>query len=348
MRDLRILVVDDERAILELLSEYLRARGCVVEVAEDGEEAWERLLRGGIDLVISDVKMPRLSGPELLERIHQREEPVAVVLMTGYGTIDAAVRAMRGGASDYLLKPFKLRELYATIERAAGTLERQRRSLWVQGVEELLQASRACRLEDAHALLDQLVQVSAQEDHVDGAALMLTQPACKRLVLHNQTGTIDVDLEHAAKTGKGARPCLSLPFRFGDEVAGHLVTIGTRQLAQRRAIQCYADIVGESLRRLWAEHPLAFAKDFSGHRAVLPTGLPSSALDAWCDGTTARQLRRDPGELDDTGAEVVIQASAGAGPLWQAVWMDLTTQRGAWVPLLSEEAARRRWEYWSA
>ena len=348
MRDLRILVVDDERAILELLGEYLRARGCSVETAENGEVAWDRLLRGGIDLVISDVKMPRLSGPELLARIHQREDAVAVILMTGYGTIDAAVRAMRAGAADYLLKPFKLRELYATIERASERLERQRRSLWVQGLEELVQSSRACRLDGAHALLDHLVEVASREDHVEGVALMLTQPACKRLVLHARTGTLEVDLEHAAKTGKGARPCLSLPFRVGDEIAGYLVAVGTRQTPQKRAMQCYADIVGESLRRIWSEHPMAFAKDFSGHRAALPTGLPPRALDAWCDGSTARDLRRDPGELGEEAAQIVIDASAGTGPLWESVWLDLATQRGAWLPLLSEENARRRWDSWSA
>ena len=348
MRDLRILVVDDERAILELLGEYLRARGSVVEVAQDGEEAWERLLKGGIDLVISDVKMPRLSGPALLNRIHEREEPVAVVLMTGYGTIDAAVRAMRAGAADYLLKPFKLRELYATLELAAERLEQQRRSLWVQGLEELVQAARACTSDEAHALLDQLVEVAAREPHIEGAALLLNQPACKRLVLHARTGATEVDLEHAARTGKGGRPLLTVPFRVGEDIAGHLVAVGTRQQAQRRAIQCYADVVGESLRRIWAEHPLAFARDFSGHRAALPTGLPPRALDAWCDGKAARELRRDPGPMGEQAASCVVEAAAGRGALYEAAWMDLATQRGAWLPLLTEEAAKQRWATRSA
>jgi len=344
VRDLRILVVDDERAILELLGEYLRARGCVVETAEDGEAGWERLLRGDIDLVISDVKMPRLSGPALLERIRQREEPVGVILMTGYGTIDAAVRAMRAGAADYLLKPFKLRELYATIEAAAERLERQRRSLWVTGLEELLQASRACTVETAHSLLDHLVEVSAREEHIEGAALLLNQPACKRLVLHKRSGDCDLDLEHAARTGRGGRPCISVPFRIGEEVAGNLVGIGTRQQAQRRALQCYADAVGESLRRLWAEHPLAFARDFHGHRAALPTSIPSAAAEAWCKGVSARDLRRDPGDLGEEVAQLVIDAADGRGPLYEAARMDLAVQRGAWLPLLTPDVAARRFE----
>jgi len=116
--DIRILVVDDEPSIVELLGEYLATRGHPVKTAASGEEATRLLENHEFELVLSDIKMPGLDGLQLLDHIRARELPTEVILMTGYGTIDSAIRAMKRGALDYLQKPFKLREVYEVIEGA--------------------------------------------------------------------------------------------------------------------------------------------------------------------------------------------------------------------------------------
>lgn len=341
MRSLRILVVDDERPIVELVGEYLRARGHEVFEASDGESGWKRLAQGGIDVVLSDVKMPRLSGPELLDRIRTTETPVAVILMTGYATTQAAVGAMRAGAAGYLLKPFKLSELWSTIQAVGDELARRDRVVEVVGLGELLELARGAAPGTAQALVRRLSTLATEHDGVTGAALLLDQPACDRPVVHSRDGDLaGQDLVQLVETDCRTAPGLVLPLRVGDRTAGHLVALGTRQAPVRRALQACCDIVGEALRRVRSEHPDAFATRHEGMAAALGT-LPEPARAAWLSGLTAKELKRDPSlvgpELTDAqarlSARMVLEALEGHGPLWDAVDEDLRTRSGAWLPI---------------
>jgi response regulator RpfG family c-di-GMP phosphodiesterase len=119
----RILVVDDEKVIREILADFLAMEGYWVRTAEDGQAALAELAKHPYDLVISDLKMPRMGGLELLEA-SQREYPnVCVVIMTGFGTVETAIDAMKKGAYDYVLKPFKVEEVVQIVQRG---LEKQR------------------------------------------------------------------------------------------------------------------------------------------------------------------------------------------------------------------------------
>ncbi len=118
-----LLVVDDQKNVRATTALLLRNRGFVVDEAADGQEALERLAQRAYDLVLSDLKMDPIDGLELLKRIQAAASPPQVILMTGFGTIDSAVEAMRLGAADYLTKPLKSDELQIRIERA---LERRR------------------------------------------------------------------------------------------------------------------------------------------------------------------------------------------------------------------------------
>ncbi|HVK74844.1 MAG TPA: response regulator, partial [Kofleriaceae bacterium] len=119
----RILVVDDEKVIREILAEFLMLEGYAVGAVEDGQKALEELRLRPYDLVISDLKMPRLSGLQLLEKLAEENINVLTVIMTGFGTVETAIEAMKKGAYDYLLKPFKVEEVIHVVERA---LYRQR------------------------------------------------------------------------------------------------------------------------------------------------------------------------------------------------------------------------------
>ncbi len=108
----RILVVDDDPAQREPLAGFLRDLGADVDTAGDGRAALERLRAGSFDVVVSDVRMPGVPGPELLREIKRVNPTIEVLLVTAYGTVQEAVACLKDGAADYLLKPLDL----ATVE----------------------------------------------------------------------------------------------------------------------------------------------------------------------------------------------------------------------------------------
>ena len=114
----RILVVDDDPLIRGSIYELLHAQQFDVEMAADGAEAMDHLKRRPFRLVITDWKMPQVDGMSLLGHIRQHYPEVSVVLVTGFGSINSAVEAIREGAFDYLTKPVQPEELEATIQRA--------------------------------------------------------------------------------------------------------------------------------------------------------------------------------------------------------------------------------------
>jgi DNA-binding NtrC family response regulator len=120
---LTILVADDEKNIREGLREALMLDGYEVTTAADGREALDIANRGDIDLLITDLKMPRLSGEELLKSITAQFPTVPVIILTGHGTIESAVQAMHDGAYDFLTKPVNLDRLSLLVKRALATRE---------------------------------------------------------------------------------------------------------------------------------------------------------------------------------------------------------------------------------
>jgi len=119
----RILVIDDEKNIREGLAEYLRSEEYDVICAENGDEGWNLFNKGDVDLIITDLKMPGLSGEELMKRILEHSPGFPVIILTGHGTIDIAVTAMRMGAWDFLSKPVDLDHLALKVKRALEARE---------------------------------------------------------------------------------------------------------------------------------------------------------------------------------------------------------------------------------
>jgi len=116
----RILIVDDDAGQRSLLDSFLRSQGFATVVVDSGERALETLSREKIDLMISDVRMPGLSGLETLRLARQRHATLPVLLVTAYADIREAVGAMRDGAVNYLAKPIDLDELLLSVQQAAG------------------------------------------------------------------------------------------------------------------------------------------------------------------------------------------------------------------------------------
>lgn len=113
-----ILVIDDEEGMRALLSHELGLQGYRVVASGDGEKALQEMRRTRFDLVISDIRMPKLGGLETLDEIKRISPETEVIIMTGYASIEAAVQAMKKGAYDFIQKPFNLEEISALAEKA--------------------------------------------------------------------------------------------------------------------------------------------------------------------------------------------------------------------------------------
>jgi len=117
----QILVVDDEPNLRRVLSAQLERDGYDVHTAEDGEQALTILKEHHIDLVITDLRMPRIDGMELLRRAQKLDAELPVVMITAHGTVDNAVEALKTGAFDYLTKPFDQVEVRTIVAKALKT-----------------------------------------------------------------------------------------------------------------------------------------------------------------------------------------------------------------------------------
>jgi two-component system sensor histidine kinase/response regulator len=160
----RILVIDDEPGIREGCRRVLGAHGFQVEVAEDGQAGLRRVQEGGLDLVLLDVMMPGVSGIELIAPIHAHDPEIVCVIITGYGTVELAVEAIRQGAYDFINKPFTADDLVLRVNQG---VERRRLSL----------ESRRCLLAEQEAR-----QLNEEKTHLE--EINRAKTAFVRLVTH--------------------------------------------------------------------------------------------------------------------------------------------------------------------
>lgn len=114
----KILIIDDEKAICNTLKDILTYEKYEVEIANDGAEGIKKAETGNFDLVLSDIKMPKMDGIEVLVKLQEMHPDLPVVMISGHGTIDTAVDALKKGAYDYISKPPDLNRLLVTVRNA--------------------------------------------------------------------------------------------------------------------------------------------------------------------------------------------------------------------------------------
>ena len=122
----RLLVIDDEESLRFSLGKSLKRAGYAVETAATGREGVDRFRAGGFDAVLTDVRLPDLSGLDIAALLTEMDADVPVLVMTGYGSVSSALEAMRRGARDYLQKPFELADVLRVLEREIGRAEASR------------------------------------------------------------------------------------------------------------------------------------------------------------------------------------------------------------------------------
>ena len=118
-----LLIIDDEKNIREGLGANFEMEGYNVKLAENGQQGLEFISKGDIDLVITDLRMPGISGEEVLRKVTTETPGIPVIVLTGHGSIDSAVDAMRNGAYDFLTKPLNLDQLTMIVKRALQARE---------------------------------------------------------------------------------------------------------------------------------------------------------------------------------------------------------------------------------
>ncbi len=122
MRSLQLLIIDDEPAIRQILSNAASTAGHSVSVAANGREALERLGKGDIDVAICDIRMPDISGIEVVEKARSQGIDTIFLMMTAFASVDTAIEAMRAGAYDYTIKPLRKEDFLNRLERLSDVI----------------------------------------------------------------------------------------------------------------------------------------------------------------------------------------------------------------------------------
>jgi DNA-binding NtrC family response regulator len=121
-KQLQIMIVDDEPIVGKRLKQALTKFGIEVEVFEDSAQALNRLKEKNFDIVVTDVRMDKVDGIQILEYIRENSDNTKIIIITGYATVEVAQEALAKGAFDFIAKPFKPNDLRAVINKAALSL----------------------------------------------------------------------------------------------------------------------------------------------------------------------------------------------------------------------------------
>ncbi len=257
----KILIIDDRREnLLFLANSVLRPEGYEVITAMDGKEGFDKAMAGRPDLIITDLKMPRMSGLELIAALRKEKNFAPVILTTFYGSEQAAIQAFRLGAKDYIIKPYEVKEMLESVERALIEQRLRRESMDLKEGAEVSQhleqrvrqlhslcgiGKAVTALHDAEEMMRVVVEAAIYLTEADSGQLFLINPETEQLELRAVRGPSDsrarcvrqpganAVTKRVAQTGRpliaerstGGRdkvPCLAVPLRANDKVVGVL------------------------------------------------------------------------------------------------------------------------------
>jgi DNA-binding NtrC family response regulator len=199
----KILVIDDETGIVELCQRVLSQEGHAVSTAFSGEEGLEILSKESFDLVLSDLRMPGIDGIKLLKKIKENSPGTEVIIITGQATIETAVESLKGGAYDYILKPFNISELVAATQKCLDFSKLRRQENIFRETTYLYQLTQeATRTKSEKALLEFILERMAKAMNADAGSIYIIIPEQEKLIPMAIYGDYGADREAELKIGE--------------------------------------------------------------------------------------------------------------------------------------------------
>ncbi|MBN2233453.1 MAG: response regulator [Deltaproteobacteria bacterium] len=193
---MKVLLVDDDRAIVDMLYHVLLDEGYQPTTATNGIEALEHLSRRSFDLVLTDLKMPRMGGMELLGEIGKLRNPPLVIIITGYATVETAVCAIKMGVYDYIIKPFNIDHVKLTVRRAIEKQRLERENIQLKEMIVLYNASEAISSSlEATRIIEVMLDAACVQSLADLAVLYLRDEMSRDLVLSGHQGSSGTERE---------------------------------------------------------------------------------------------------------------------------------------------------------
>jgi FixJ family two-component response regulator len=223
----KILVIDDEEIVLESCRQILSSSGFSVECAKSLDEARSWMGRESFDLIITDLMMPGGSGLELLEGIAKGGSSASLIMITGYGTVDSAVEAMKLGAEEYLTKPFTPEQLLSAVRTA---LQRRKERMDRERSEAILAAAleEMDKMKGLEDVMDLIVRSVGQLPDVEGCLLRLNHPyrkEVKKTASYGMAEGLSVQkVEDEARVQWKTHPYIfHIPLKISMEATGALI-----------------------------------------------------------------------------------------------------------------------------
>lgn len=184
MKAQRILVVDDEPFITELCQRFLTAEGYEVQTALNGQEALRLFKPYQPDLVLTDIRMQGINGLELIQAVKQHRMDIAIVVITGHGTLSTAIESMKLGVLGFLIKPFTHEELLTAVKQALEKSALMKENMRLRSLMPLFEATKTLVSEvNLDRLLDNVVTMVKKETGADRVSIMLLDPDTKGLTV---------------------------------------------------------------------------------------------------------------------------------------------------------------------
>jgi len=298
----RVLVVDDERTVRVFSARILERLGYEAESVSSGKEGLELLAREHFDVLITDVMMPGMTGIELLTQAKELVPNLAVVVVTGFGTIDLAIKALRAGAQDFLPKPFGTPDLEAAVEHALSQMRMAEERMRFRVLLPLFDLNRGSLQDvDIKALCSDIVDIAKNETGADGAALLLIEDAsdAERLVLQATAGQVPDALSQCAPLFADMREgdealMVTADDAPSEEIAQHMCQAGVGSVlctplsAPNRSIGLLA-LTKKSLQDSFGKGDMEMVSALAMHGAALvENALLVTKLEAWNRDLEAR------------------------------------------------------------
>ena len=204
-----IIVVDDDISLMRMLCEVLQDQGYDTEGFTQGQKAVERMKEHEFDILLTDLVMPEINGVEVLKAGLEADPNLVGIVMTGQGSIQTAVEAMRIGAFDYIMKPFKPDALLLGMSRAMGARSLKKENIELRGTVAMYELTKAVTLStDLALVVNKVADAVIEQTGADEVSIMLP------------TGDDDEELYVAAVRGSGREHILGQRVKFGEGIAG--------------------------------------------------------------------------------------------------------------------------------